>query len=72
MTLYNPVNICRGDDSDIISFVLSNLLTFLTLPKVRNRLHFLMKVMASTPCIYDRNVSSFQWTFTLPLSNENL
>src|SRR6218665_2032754 len=25
----NPVNICRGDDSDMVSFVFSELLTFL-------------------------------------------
>jgi len=38
LTPYNLANICHGDDPDIVSFVLSDLLTFLPVFKTNSTL----------------------------------
>jgi len=67
--LYNLVNISLGDDPDIVSFVLSDLLTFLQVFKTKSTLpvegHILNSLYLWQICFQKR-------IFKLPLSNEIL
>ena len=68
---YNLVNICHIDDSDIVSFVLSDLLTFLKIFKTNytlsdegrgiNSLYLWQKCFQFSVNFY---VTTFQWILT--------